>query len=274
LKTVFEKIRFFRDVATEKIAEENRRADETTAVVTQVNNDLVDPGRVELRKCRIHLNICGTDKRREFDITDIASGTSIDDAVLRHWIDRHDVFCDRNRELAAICFAHHEVEGRQREYGANAFGGLDLRDRATVQFEYSLPASQTRPKGRAVKENSCQAQIVRGYKTAAEAEALESALAEECLVSLCGIDVAEAIDRLTRAVVRAECRKVFQSVFRRCKLADVNVCGQELIPEVPLAHGIDNELLLPVVGAGRNRYAAAPVIRRARSDKHCHQQNE
>ena len=54
--------------------------------------DFVDAGGIELRKYGIHLRIRRADKRRKLDITDVAAAPGIDDAVLRHRIDRDDLF--------------------------------------------------------------------------------------------------------------------------------------------------------------------------------------
>ncbi len=105
-----------------------------------------------------------------------------------------------------------------------------------------LAPRESGPVRRAIEKNARQAQIVLRDEATAEAESLEPALSKERLIRGRRVYETETIDGVIQAVVRrqvrAESRQKCEQVLGRRELADVDLCGQKVVPKIPLAHRV------------------------------------
>jgi hypothetical protein len=126
-----------------------------------------------------------------------------------------------------------------------------------------MSARKPRPVRGAVGKHAGQAQVV-AFELAAEPEALELAFAEKRLFRRSGVDEAEAVDRIVdpvvRRQVRTECGEECEQLFRRGELVQIHLSRQQVVPEIPLAHPVEHELLLAIRRAGLNRSLARVAV--------------
>jgi hypothetical protein len=192
---------------------------------------------------------------------------------LWHRIDRHRATGNRYTELVPAYLTHCECQRFRIQDGADTFRGLDFGDRPAVQFENPLAASQASLPGRAVDEHARQPEVIISDRQPAESETAEPAFAEKLLVGLRRIDEAEPVYRLPIDVGGTEGRQMIQHVTGCGELADIDTGGQAIIPEVPVAHRIHDELFLPVARARRDRPPAA-VVGRTGTDRESGEKQE
>ncbi len=251
IKLRFREHEIFRDVAAKIVAKQFGRADETTAVVAQIDDDVGYVVCAKIGEYGFELRVRRADECAEFQVADIRQAGSLNPERLRHGIDRDDVLGDRNGELRdAVGLAHREINRRSIEDGADTFRGLDVGNAAAVQGDDSLPARKPAKVRGTAAENACQPGVVRGYQAIAEPETLEPALTEKRLVSRRRADETEAVDRPTRTVVRAERDEKRQQILGSCVISQSDVVRKLVVPEIPRVHGVQDECFLVGDAAG------------------------